>query len=107
MIDFLTLCQCHNQREAIIVTGFICFWIPSGHLVIDLCCYGNDILFEYYDRDVRFSEDFEKISMNIGSMTSVRRYVLPLELDGKVMVIGVHNFHFTKGTSKEDLGVDT
>lgn len=105
MINFLTLCQCHNQREAIIVTGFICFWIPSGHLVIDLCCYGNDILFEYYDRDVRFSEDFEKISMNIGSMTSVRRYVLPLELDGKV--IGVHNFHFTICTSKEDLCVDT
>ena len=65
-----------------------CTWshiiCPSGHLVADLCCYGSAGFLDMFNIETMLSDDFSSILEDIGSKFSVRRYVLPLELDKKV-----------------------
>ena len=60
------------------------FHLPSGHLVVDLCCYGNGRFNETFNIEAMLSDDFSKTLEDVWSKMSVRRYVLPLELDKKV-----------------------
>ena len=60
------------------------FHLPSGHLVVDLCCYGNGWFNETFNIETMLSDDFSKTLEDVWSKMSVRRYVLPLELDKKV-----------------------
>ena len=58
--------------------------LSSGHLVVDLCCHKNGDFFEILNIETMLSDDFSKTLEELGSKMSVRRYVLPLELDKKV-----------------------
>ena len=60
------------------------YHLLSGHLVVDLCCYGNVSFFEVFYIETMLSDDFSRINKDIWSNISIRRYVLPLELDKKV-----------------------
>ena len=60
------------------------YHLPSGHLVVDLCCHGSAGFIEVFKIETMLSDDFSRILQDAGSKFSVRRYVLPLELDKKV-----------------------
>ena len=60
------------------------YHLPSGHLVVDLCCYGEGGFLEVFNIETMLSDDYQRIFEDAGSKISVRRYVLPLELDKKV-----------------------
>ena len=60
------------------------YHLPSGHLVVDLCCHGKPGFLEVFKIETMLSDDFQRILQDAGSNTSVRRYVLPLEVDKKV-----------------------
>ena len=60
------------------------YHLLSGHLVVDLCCYGNVRFLEVFKIETMLSDDFSRIFKDVESNVSVRRYVLPLELDKKV-----------------------
>ena len=60
------------------------YHLPSGHLVVDLCCFGSVGFFEIFNIETMLSDDFSRIFQDVVSKFSVRRYVLPLELDKKV-----------------------
>ena len=60
------------------------YHLPSGHLVVDLCCHGKPGFLEVFNIETMLSDDFQRILKDAGSKISVRRYVLPLELDTKV-----------------------
>ena len=75
-----------------------CIHLFSGHLVVDLCCYEDADIYDYLDYDARLSEDFvEKVKV-VASNNSVRRYVLPLELDEKVDVLTAYITHHCNST---------
>ena len=46
-------------------------------------------MYDYLDYDVRSSEDYVKKVTDLTSKNSVRRYVLPLELEEKVDVLSL------------------
>jgi len=46
-------------------------------------------MYDYLDYDVRSSEDYVKKVTDFTSKNSVRRYVLPLDLDEKVDILTV------------------
>jgi len=46
-------------------------------------------MYDYLDYDVRSSEDYVKKVTDFTSKNSVRRYVLPLELEQKVDVLSL------------------
>ena len=60
------------------------YHLPSGHLVVDLCCHGSAGFLEVFNIETMLSDDFSRILEEAGSKVSIRRYVLPLELDNKV-----------------------
>ena len=60
------------------------YHLSSGHLVVDLCCHKNGRFYEILNIETMLSDDFSKTFEELWSKTSVRRYVLPLELDTKV-----------------------
>ena len=60
------------------------YHLPSGHLVVDLCCYRSAGFLEVFKIETMLSDDFSRILQDVWSKISVRRYVLPLELDKKV-----------------------
>ena len=60
------------------------YHLPSGHLVVDLCCHGEGGFLEVFNIETMLSDDYQRIFEDAGSKISVRRYVLPLELDKKV-----------------------
>ena len=60
------------------------YHLSSGHLVVDLCCHENGGFFEIFNIETMLSDDFSKTLEELGSKMSVRRYVLPLEVDKKV-----------------------
>ena len=60
------------------------YHLSSGHLVVDLCCYKNVSFFEVFYIETMLSDDFSRILKDVWSKISIRRYVLPLELDKKV-----------------------
>ena len=60
------------------------YHLPSGHLVVDLCCHGKPGFLEVFNIETMLSDDFQRILQDAGSNISIRRYVLPLELDKKV-----------------------
>ena len=59
-------------------------WILSGHLVVDMCCHGYKDIYGLFDIEIMRSENYPRILQDAGSKISIRRYVLPLELDKKV-----------------------
>ena len=63
------------------------YHLSSGHLVVDLCCHENGRFYEAFNIETMLSDDFSKTLEDVGSKFSVRRYVLPLELDTKVLAI--------------------
>ena len=60
------------------------YHLPSGHLVVDLCCHGNGAFFEVFNIETILSDDFSRTLEDLWSKISIRRYVLPLEVDKKV-----------------------
>ena len=60
------------------------YHLPSGYLVVDLCCHGSAGFLEVFKIETMLSDDFSRILQDAGSKFSVRRYVLPLKLDKKV-----------------------
>ena len=60
------------------------YHLLSGHLVIDLCCYGNVRFLEVFKIETMLSDDFSRTIEDVWSKISVRRYVLPVELNKKV-----------------------
>ena len=60
------------------------YHLPSGHLAVDLCCYESTGFFEVFNIETMLFDDVSSILEDIGSKISVRRYVLPLDLDNKV-----------------------
>ena len=63
--------------------------LTSGHLVVDLCCYGDGDMYDFLDYDATLSEDYVEKVKAFTSKNSVRRYVLPLDLDEKVDILTV------------------
>ena len=57
------------------------YHLPSGHLVVDLCCHGSAGFYETFNIETMLSDDYSRIVQDAVSKFSVRRYVLPLELD--------------------------
>jgi len=73
---------------------FFCFhhantYEDKGHLVVDLCCYGDGDMYDFLDYDATLSEDYVEKVRSFTSKNSVRRYVLPLDLDEKVDTLTV------------------
>jgi len=64
-----------------------CFLLTSGHLVVDLCCHGDADLYDYLNYDAMLSEGYAEKVKAFDSKNSVRRYVLPLDLDEKVDIL--------------------
>ena len=60
------------------------YHLSSGHLVVDLCSHENGRFYEAFNIETMLSDDFSKTLEELWSKISVRRYVLPLELDTKV-----------------------
>ena len=60
------------------------YHLPSGHLVVDLCCHGKPGFLEVFNIETMLSDDFQRKLQDAGTKVSIRRYVLPLELDKKV-----------------------
>ena len=60
------------------------YHLPSGHLVVDLCCHGSPGFFEMFNIETMLSDDFSRVIEDLWSEFSTRRYVLPLEPDKKV-----------------------
>ena len=67
------------------------YHLSSGHLVVDLCCHGKPGFLEVFNIETMLSDDFQRILKDAGSKISVRRYVLPLELDKKVDIVRVYS----------------
>ena len=63
------------------------YHLSSGHLVVDLCSHENGRFYEAFNIETMLSDDFSKTLEDVGSKFSVRRYVLPVELDTKVLAI--------------------
>ena len=60
------------------------YHLSLGHLVVDLCCYGNVSFFKVFYIETMLLDDFSSLLEDVWSKISIRRYVLPLELDKKV-----------------------
>ena len=60
------------------------YHLSSGHLVVDLCSHENGRFYEAFNIETMLSDDFSKTLEELWSKISVRRYVLPLEVDKKV-----------------------
>ena len=71
-----------------------CFHLTSGHLVVDLCCYDDADIYDYLDYDARLSENYMEKVKATTSKSSVRRYVLPLELDEKVDILSLEQYNY-------------
>ena len=52
--------------------------------MVDLCCYGNVGFLEVFKIETMLSDDYSRMHEELWSKISIRRYVLPLELDNKV-----------------------
>jgi len=63
--------------------------LTSGHLVVDLCCHGDADLYDYFNQDAMLSEGYVEKLKTLTSKNSVRRYVLPLDLNEKVDILTV------------------
>jgi len=72
-----------------VIFVFICFLLTSGHLVVDLCCYGDGGVYDYFYYDARFCEGYVEKAKAFNAKISVRRYILPLDLDEKVDILTV------------------
>ena len=55
---------------------------PSGHIVMDLCCYDNPRVFDLFYLEIIYSEGYEERVAN--TKLTIERFVLPLKVDKKV-----------------------
>ena len=76
-------CLCYEIDPIIVVMT-----IPSGHLVVDMCCHGDGELYNLFSFETQPSEAPQKDLQD--SESSVRRYILPLGPDKKVRINSLH-----------------